>query len=106
MPRARSLEDTLEQLARARREPRSADTLALLRSALAGKSAHATARAAEIVAEAELEAALPDLVTAFERLLVQPVRSDPSCTAKTAIADALYRMGAAEIGVYLKGIRH
>ena len=49
---------------------------------------------------------MSDLVGAFERLLVQPLRSDPGCAGKAAIANALYRIGAAEIGVYLKGIRH
>src|SRR5262249_32602724 len=54
----------------------------------------------------ELAVLIPDLVAAFERLLVQPLRSDPSCAGKAAIADALYRIGAPEIGVYVNGIRH
>lgn len=106
MARAKALEETLEQLARARRDPGSADTLALLRRVLAGKSSHAAATAADIAGEAELVALVPELAAAFERLLVEPLRRDPGCTAKAAIANALYRMGAAETAVYLKGIRH
>ena len=49
---------------------------------------------------------MPDLVRAFERLLEHPLRSDPGCAGKAAIANALYRVGAAEIGVYVKGVRH
>ena len=106
MARAKALEEMLEALARARRDPASAETLVLLRRVLAGKSSHAVASAADIAGEAEIEALVPELVAAFERLLTQPVRNDPGCTGKAAIANALYRMGAAEIGVYLKGIRH
>ena len=38
--------------------------------------------------------------------LVHPVKSDPSRAAKTAITDALYRIGAPELAVYRTGIRH
>lgn len=101
-----ALEGALEQLAKARADPASADSLTLFRKVLAGKSSHAAAKAAEIAGEHEIEALVPDLVAAYERFSTQPVKSDPGCAAKTAIADALYRMGAAEIAVYLKGIRH
>jgi HEAT repeat protein len=45
-------------------------------------------------------------VTAFDRLLVDPVKRDPGCVGKTAIADALYRLGAGEEELFLRGIRH
>ena len=106
MARANALEAVLEALARARSDPSSATSLALLRSTLGGKSGHAAAAAARIVGDFELVDLVPDLVASFERLLVQPLRSDAGCAGKAAIADALYRIGAAEIGVYLKGIRH
>ena len=54
----------------------------------------------------EIESLTPDLAAAFERFLDQPVKSDPGCAAKAAIADALYRIGAIESDVYLKGVRH
>ena len=106
MARAHALEAVLEELARARSDPSSPASLALLRSTLGGKSGHAAAAAARIVGDFELVDLVPDLVASFERLLVQPLRSDAGCAGKAAIADALYRIGAAEIDVYLKGIRH
>jgi HEAT repeat protein len=106
MARAKALEGALEELSAVRGDPTSTGALATLRKVLAGKSSHAAAAAANLAGEFELQALVPDLVAAFDRLLVQPLRSDPGCAGKAAIANALYRIGAAEIGVYLKGIRH
>jgi len=106
MPRRDPLDATLEQLARVRNDPRSPEALALLRKILAGRSSHAAAKAAEIAGESEIEALVPDLVAGFQRFLDKPVKSDPGCAAKVAIADALYRIGAAEIDLYLRGIHH
>ena len=101
-----ALHATLAELAKVRGDPTAAESLALLKKALAGKASHAAAKAADIVAECEIDALAPELVAAFHRFLVQPVRSDPGCAAKAGIANALYRIGAAEVEVYLKGIRH
>jgi HEAT repeat protein len=64
------------------------------------------AKAAQIIGEAELATSTHDLIAAFERFLINPVKSDPNCTAKTAIADTLYRLGADAGDVFLRGIRH
>jgi HEAT repeat protein len=106
MARSKALETTLEQLARIRGEPLTAESQALLRKVLAGRSSHAAAKAAELAGELELDALVPDLVAAFERFLDKAEKSDPGCAAKAAIADALYRIGAAETGTYLRGIHH
>lgn len=106
MARGKALEATLAKLEQARADPTSPDSIALLRAVLRGPSSHAAAQAAAIAGGHEIEALIPDLVAAFERLLEDPIRRDPGCAAKEAIADALYRIGAAEVGVYLRGIRH
>lgn len=106
MPKSRALEQTLADLSRIRQEPLSGVNLATLRAILKGKASHAAAKAAEIVAELEINDLKEDLTAAFERLLVDPVKTDPTCAAKTAIADALYRMGADEPLTFLRGIRH
>jgi HEAT repeat protein len=106
MGRTQALEALLEQLSAARADPTAAGSLALLREALRGRSSHAAAKAAEIVGEFEIDSLTPDLAAAFERFLDQPVKSDPGCAGKAAIADALYRIGAMESEVYLKGVRH
>jgi HEAT repeat protein len=106
MAKARALEQTLAELSKLRQEPTSAASIATLRIVLQGKSSHAAAKAAEIAAELEISDLKDDLVAAFERFLVDPVKTDPTCAAKAAIADALYRIGAAEHRVFLRGIRH
>jgi HEAT repeats len=106
MARARALESMLEGLSRARSEPTAPESLALIRRALCGRSGHAAAKAAEIAGEAEVDGLVPDLVAAFERLLSGPAKNDPGCAAKAAIADALYRIGAAETEVFLQGVRY
>src|SRR6185503_944611 len=102
----KALEDVLERLASVRADPTSPDSLALLHQVLAGRSSHAAAKAAAIAGEHEIDGLVPDLVAAFERFSIEAVKKDPGCAAKTAIADALYRMNRAETDVYLKGIRH
>ena len=106
MARGKALEATLAKLEQARADPTSPDSIALLRAVLRGASSHASAQAAAIAGGHELEALVPDLVAAFERLLEDPIRRDPGCAAKETIADALYRIGAPEVGTYLRGIRH
>jgi HEAT repeat protein len=106
MARSKALENTLAELAKIRSEPLTSESRALLRKVLAGRSSHAAAKAAEIAGELEVDALTPDLVAAFHRFLVNAEKSDPGCAAKAAIADALYRIGAAETETYLCGIRH
>jgi len=106
VPRADSIEDALARLQRLRDDPFAPASVAELRRALAGKSSHVAASAARIAGDCEIAVLVPDLVTAFERLLIDPVKADPTCAAKTAIADALYRMAAETETVFLRGVRH
>jgi HEAT repeat protein len=106
MAKSRALEDTLERLHESREQPETPESLAELRRVLRGRYSHAAAKAAEIAGEHELHVLVPDLVAAFDRLMDDPLRTDPGCTAKAAIAEALYRMGAHEGGLFLRGVRH
>jgi len=106
MPKSHALEDTLAALGRLRDDPTSPAALAQLRQVLAGKSSHAAAKAAQIAGEFEIAALVPDLVAAFERCMVNPIKADPNCRAKAAIADALYRIGHDDESVFRRGIRH
>ncbi|MFN8644001.1 MAG: HEAT repeat domain-containing protein [Candidatus Binatia bacterium] len=106
MARGKALEATLARLAAARAEPTSPASIELLREVLAGRSSHAAAQAAAIAAAHEIAALTPALVAAFEHFLEDPIKRDPGCAAKQAIADALYRIGAPDVAVYERGIRH
>ena len=89
MPKSHALEDTLAALNRLRNDPTSTAALAELHKVLNGKSSHAVAKAAQIAGESEISVLVPDLVAAFERFMLNPVKADPNCRAKAAIAAKL-----------------
>ena len=89
-----------------RDEPESEASRAELRRVLKGEGAHAVARAAGLVAELELEALAPELVAAFPRFFDELPKSDPGCSAKTAIVEALRRLGEDEVEIYRRAARH
>ncbi len=100
------MEASLERLADIRRNPDAPGAVEGLRSIIAGKHSHAVATAADIVAEAHIESLQPELVAAFDRLMQQPVKLDPGCRAKAAIAQTLQQLDAYEDELYLQGVRH
>jgi HEAT repeat protein len=102
----RSLEAKLARLRQLRDEPASPQLAQELRSALADGSNLVVAAAAEAVGQAGLLDLAPDLVAAFDRFLVDPVRTDKLCSAKTALALALDRLEYPHAAVFLRGIRH
>lgn len=105
MPR-RTLEQTLDELSRLRREADSETLTSELRRALKSKNCFVVARAAEIAGERGLAALAEDLVRAFDTFCVDPLETDKGCRAKTAIADALFRLEYDAEGIFLRGIRH
>lgn len=106
MARKRRLEENLAELNNLRADPTSGPAIARLRKALAGKTHHLAAEAARIAGEFEIQQLEGDLVSAFERFMVNPSKADPGCAAKTAIAEALYRIGCHQENLFLRGIRH
>ncbi len=102
----RDVERELEALA----ELRSCDSEEArargLRKALRDKVNVIVAKAAKLTAEMQVRALIPDLCSAFERLLIDPLKTDPKCWAKEAIAKALKDLGHAESAIFLKGVQH
>lgn len=105
MSRGRPLVEALLTLERSR-EAGPAVLRAALAGALAADQAPAAAKAARMAAERGLTELQPALAQAFGRFLLRPVKSDPGCLAKTAIVEALSRLGHDDPDVYLRGIRH
>ena len=97
MTRARDLEDRIGAVARLRGAPASDPGRALVRAALSAKAGRLAARGAEVAGAWEEPALVPDLVRAFERFLglseAAAAKADPGCGAKTALVDALGRIG-------------
>jgi HEAT repeat protein len=97
------------QLARLRdigRHASSVEGQAELKRALGATSNRVVARAAQIAGNDRLATLLPDLEAAFDRMMINPVKTDPGCLAKLAIVKALSAMDAAADGVFLAAARH
>jgi HEAT repeat protein len=77
-----------------------------LRRVLSSEGSHAVARAAALVGELGIEALVSDLVAAFPRFFEGLPRTDPGCAAKTAIVEALRRLGHDDRSLYLRGAGH
>lgn len=77
-----------------------------LRKALKDRNNYLVARAARVCADLGLDALILDLVQAFDRFFVDPLKSDPQCLAKNAIAAALRDLGHHGAEPYLRGIHY
>jgi HEAT repeat protein len=84
----------------------SASAAEQLGKALKDRSNYIVARAASVCAELRLHALIPYLLLAFDRFFVDPIKSDPQCLAKNAIAAALRDLGHHGAEPYLRGISH
>jgi hypothetical protein len=101
-----SFEKQLEELGALRAEPGSAATLAAVRKALRDRNNYLVSKAAALAADLSLSDLISDLLAAFDRFLLDPLKTDPQCWAKTAIAKALKDLGHRDAKVYLRGILH
>src|ERR1700736_3512461 len=79
---------------------------ATIKKYLADKHCRVVARAATLAGERSLRERLPDLLSAYSRFLVEPIKQDPHCIAKQAIARALVNMECQDVAFFLGGIRY
>jgi HEAT repeat protein len=103
------VEERIAELSALRDDPTAPGAEALITRGLAGKRGAVAAAAARVIAEGELEGFEEALAPAFDTFMEQPLKRDPGCLAKTAIARALYRVGRAGRSgeaVFLRGVRH
>lgn len=77
-----------------------------LRKALTHRNNFIVAKAAKLVAEYELFALLPDVLTAYDRFFADAAKTDPKCWAKNALVKALVKLEHREKDAYLRGLRH
>jgi hypothetical protein len=77
-----------------------------LSRALEHRNNFLVSKAAKLVAEAEVAALLPDLLTAYDRFFIDASATDPQCWAKNALAKALVKLEHRQKDVYLRGLRH
>jgi HEAT repeat protein len=77
-----------------------------LRRALGDPVNVIVARAAKLAGELELDSLIPDLLKHFDRLFIDPVKKDPQCWGKNALAKALKDLKHEESVLFLRGARH
>ena len=102
----RNIEREIEELVSLRNAPAGEERERKLQKALKDKVNLIAAKAAALTAEFELRELVPDLCVAFERMMRDPVKTDPQCWGKNAIAQALKDLGHNEADVFLKGAQH
>jgi HEAT repeat protein len=106
MPKAPKLEATLALLSQIEPDCPSEEAFEILKQVIKSKHAIAVARAAKLVNRMNAHALIPELVTAFERFMVNAATTDQSCIAKKTIAQTLYRLDYSQEDLFLQGIKH
>jgi hypothetical protein len=73
---------------------------------LAGKSNVVVAKAVRLAARAGDPGRVPDLVAAFHRFMIDPVKTDKGCLVKVAVAEALLASDDPDEDVFRAGLGH
>jgi hypothetical protein len=107
-PREPAAQRTVQQRVAELREldPAAPASHGKLRAALQSSTGFVVAAAADLVGEHRLEALVPELAAAFERLCDDPVKRDPACRGKLAIARALHTLDHWDDRVFVAGLTH
>ena len=106
MAKPRGTEAKLARLRSLVSEPISPDMVEQLRKGLADPSNLVVAAAATLTGERAIRELAADLVAAFDRLMIEPEKSDKQCRGKIAIVEALNKLEYAEPEIFLRGIVH
>jgi HEAT repeat protein len=106
MAKRQTTETKVAHLKTLRNDPHSPAALTDLRKSLADRSNYVVARAAEMVGEFDIKILAPELSAAFNRLTIDPSKTDPQCLAKTAIVEALVRIEQDDHDFFLQGMQY
>jgi HEAT repeat protein len=102
----RRIEDELEELGALRQCGPSDGVVAALSKALKDKVNVIVAKAGAVASDLQVVALMPEMMSAYDRLFRDPVKSDPQCWGKSALAKALKTLGCAEAAPFLRGACH
>lgn len=106
MARSQKLELALAQIKALQQLETLADSdVAVLQKIVLGKQAVAIAPATKLIIKHSLVQLISNLVTAFEQMLENGAKTDPSCKVKWAIANTLYQLEKPNADLFLSGIR-
>jgi HEAT repeat protein len=106
VPGRKNFDQKLERILDLTQSDPSAEICKELLPTIRGRSNLLAAKAIHAAKAHRYVELIPDLVTAFDRFMEDPVDSDKGCLAKIAIAEALIELGFREHDLFLRGIRH
>jgi hypothetical protein len=101
-----SLDEKLSAVRRLREMPPSPQVMSELRAALRDKSNLIVAAAATIVGDQNHAELCPEMETAFDRCLVDPLKNDKLCRGKIAIIQSLDKLEHAQPNIFLRALEH
>jgi HEAT repeat protein len=96
----------LARLHAMRNQPATSETTLELRRYLADASSFIVAESVKVIKDQAVSELIGDLLAAFDRLMIDPEKSDKQCRAKIEIVDALNRLEHAQPDVFLRGLTH
>lgn len=102
----RRIEEQLEALKELRAGGATPAAIATLRKSIQDRVNVVVAKAAQVTADMRLTSLVPDLVASFERLFENPLKTDPQCWGKTALAKALKELAYTDSTLFLSGAHH
>jgi len=100
------VEQALDHLAALKNHAEGPSLGVELKRFLGDRSNLVVAKAAKIACQARATELVPDLVSAFHRLMKNPAKLDKGCAATTEVVSALYELDYVEPEVFLLGIHH
>jgi hypothetical protein len=106
MAKRASTEEKLSALRKLGQAPITEATRNALAKTLAGANNILVAEAAKMVGNLCMEALIPDLVKAFDRLLDNPLKRDKGCLAKEAIIGTLDGLEYGQEAIFHEGIQY
>ena len=86
--------------------PLEPEDVLFIKKSLSNRSNFLVAKAARLAEDNSLAALVPDLISAFQRFLVNAEKSDPQCWAKNALSRALPKLECRDKGLFLLGLHH
>ena len=96
----------IKSLNELREESNGAVVANALQSALSDRSQRVIAKAAELCGELQLPELMSQLLDAYQRMYVNPLKKDLGCLAKTAIVTALTKLECPEVDPFRRGVKY
>ena len=104
--KSESVDDKLARLTELDSVDNPAEIQGQIKTALQDRHYRVVAKAASLCAEGLLYDLETDLLAAYPRFLVDPLKLDPNCLAKRSIARALADLGCNDVSFFLEGVRY